>query len=156
MRKLSKSKKHAVFDTLKQAAEYYNLTVPQLKWCKSEGAPGFVHSRIHEAEFTPWLDAHRDEIPPDNSRVEAEIRAETLRKLKIANDEADGLLVSKPKLAERLSALGSEIDGVLQRKLVTDWPAAAQGMPADEMSKLGAEVKNQIVRKFKEFAAQWT
>lgn len=143
--------KHTV-DTMKQASTALGVSLKVLKRAKAAGCPGFVKgSRVELNATRKWLEENPETGDADAGHDE-QLKAERVRKLRIENDKAEGLLISKAELAERLIGLCGQIDGTLKNKLCTEWPAAGAGMPADELAKFGIETHRSIVQQFKAFA----
>jgi hypothetical protein len=146
------------WDTLKQAAKALDLTLPQIKWLKANGAPGFHDSRVHPAELRPWLKDHASEIPEPSELVGADEENKRLRneKLRIEIGKLKGDFISKTELAEELKKLTTATDGILKRRLIVEWPAKGAGMSAPELEKWGIEIHGRIVDDFEDFKKKWT
>jgi hypothetical protein len=98
MRKTLSSK---VFDTLKQAAEFYGLALPQMKWLKAN-ATGFKNGRVHDAELGPWIKSNRDSIPSVEELIGNKERIEGLRarKLELEIGKLEGDFISRIELRD--------------------------------------------------------
>lgn len=67
-----------------------------------------------------------------------------------------GDMLSRQELADRVKALGSEINATLMKALVTEWPGQAAGLGSAELRELGEQTHRAIVRRFRQWAeAEW-
>lgn len=108
-----------VWDTIAQAAAALNVPKGVISRAKDEGAPGFRGGRIYAAEFEPWFHPWLDELEKANSggesidELERQRCREQVRKLKIANDHKDGILMLRSDHDAEMRSLASEVQKVL-------------------------------------------
>ena len=92
-------------------------------------------------------------------RATSDDRKENIRlkneKLAVEIGLLKGKFIDREELAGRLRGLCTEVNATLIQQLTVAWPAAAAGLPPDELRALGVKTHSAIVNRFKDFAAQW-
>jgi hypothetical protein len=108
------------YASMKQAAAALKLPNWKLKWAKNHGCPAFRANRVYRVELIEWLAEHGQDAgdgPPVDgidAKKEAEV-AERVRKLKLANDEREGLLIRRAWVIERFARAAGEINALRGR-----------------------------------------
>jgi hypothetical protein len=100
-------------------------------------------------DLPAWL----AKLPPDDPKTENwRLRNDKLRR---EIGELDRKLISRDDVARRLGSLCAFVDADLKQKLTVEWPRAGQGLPSEELQKLGVELHTKIVASFHKFAGEW-
>lgn len=84
-----------------------------------------------------------------------EIDAEKLRKLKRENDEGDGRLADKEKLAEAVGPLLTSFRDLSYQKLENEIPMAMAGMDVPQARIIGRRYADELLRKLQDIFRAW-
>ena len=80
---------------------------------------------------------------------------EEWRKLKLANDEREGLLISKASVIGSIQRLNPKIDSLLEQKIVNEYPAAVAGLDVPAAREFGKRFADEIRREWAAFKQEW-
>ena len=141
--------KSRLFDSMSQAASAMELPTELLKRAKAGGCPAFrPGGRVDEVGLREWLAAHGDEITEGDTKLSLQIEKlrEEVRKLRLVNDERDGVLVEKSKVIAAIQRAGAA------------WHSARLRIEAQEPAKLVGinavpEMAGQVKRLMDEVTA---
>jgi len=110
MKTKNKPKTHA-YQSMKDASAEMGIPIDVLKWAKSQGAPGFVGSRVRNDQLVLWL-ASNQPAPGDPTIGKAAATLarilEQVRDLKRRNDEKERALVPVAWVSERMGSACSQ------------------------------------------------
>ena len=123
------------------------LTEDQLKRAKAAGCPAFRGSRVFLDELLLWWDEHAEAIPTGDSeldRINRELAAEKLRKVRFANDVAEGKYVEIGAYSSRVEKLAGDTLALLRRKLEDEAPRRQQGKTEEELRAINAQLVDEI------------
>ncbi len=153
-----RSKKHEVinrpkkFSSIDQIAEETGLAWRTIK------------KRLKAAGMLPLRGQKRADIldaikPPagdkDGDSIKEKKTFEEWRKLKLANDENEALLIPRAAVAETIFKMGPRIAGVLEARLVNQYPTETPGLDVIGMREYGRKLAAQILTEFQSFADLW-
>jgi hypothetical protein len=93
--------------------------------------------------------AHRP-APLKDEKTEEEIR-----KLRMANDEKAGLLISKAIVADSVRRLQAKVKPLLFQKLMNEYPASVAGMTVAQARDYGGRLFDKVMREFQSWADLW-
>lgn len=103
------------------------------------------------ADNTSLLDEDDEEL----ATMKLAIATEQARKLKIANDEAEGLLTRMEDLAAAASPALAAIKDALYQKLENEIPIATAGVDVAQARIIGKRVADELLRKWQEVFRAW-
>lgn len=88
----------------------------------------------------------------------AKIEDEQWRKLKIANDHRDGILISKSEVGGKLRTLAETQRGICRQKLENEYPALIPGLTPEqraELRKRGKELVDDLAKRMQRLVDAW-
>jgi len=91
----------------------------------------------------------------DGDSIKERKTFEEWRKLKLANDENEALLIPRALVAETVFKLGPRISAVLEARLVNQYPTETPGLDVIGMREYGRKLAAQILTEFQSFADVW-
>ncbi|PAW89511.1 MAG: hypothetical protein B9S33_02665 [Pedosphaera sp. Tous-C6FEB] len=91
----------------------------------------------------------------DGDSIKEKKTFEEWRKLKLANDENEALLIPRAVVAETIFKMGPRIAGVLEARLVNQYPTETPGLDVIGMREYGRKLAAQILTEFQSFADLW-
>lgn len=133
------------FDTMESAAGALGLSVKAIKRIKAAGCTAFRNGRIHEKELLEYVSAHRAELetPGSTDSLKEQKLSEEIRKLRIANDGREKLVIGREAVAAALAEWARSFSELLEAKLENEWPALVHGMELAEIRAKGKELADQ-------------
>ena len=140
------AKASRLFDSMSQAASAMELPTELLKRAKARGCPAFrPGGRVDEVGLREWLAAHGDEITEGDTKLSLQIEKlrEEVRKLRLVNDERDGVLVEKSKVIDAIQRAGAAWHSERLR-MEAEWPAKLAGIVS--VPEMASKVKEQMDR----------
>jgi hypothetical protein len=90
-----------------------------------------------------------------NSKLRDRKLLEEIRKLRIANDLAEGKVVEKTKVADAVRNCLGRLPAMIEQRLLNEYPAAAAGKSAPEIREQGRKLYDEIVAGFRELEVLW-
>jgi hypothetical protein len=111
---------------------------------------------VDMAVLKKWIGENKDALSAkgDLSLKDQKLNEE-IRKLKIANDKADKLVVSKSAGKTCINACVEKIRHFLEQKLENEYPSAVAGMDVPQARVYGRRVHDQIVLELQKLHAEW-
>jgi len=146
--------KSRLFDSMASASAAMGVSKDVLKAAKEKGCPAFKGSRVDEKSFRDWFKAHASELQSacQKSSLRDQKISEEIRKLKNANDRAEGKLQDAAKEGEWLGKIMGEARAVLEQKLVNEYPAMVQQLEAPAIRARGKQLFDEIMSKLNPLA----
>jgi hypothetical protein len=150
-----------VADTIEAAAGLTGYTETFLRHLKGKGVPAFRSGRIYVDELEAYYEENRGEMEKlekecdDLDGVDAELQRERLRKARLANDQAAGLLIEKADVARRVEPLAVELKNMLRRALEDDLPRELVGKSEEQIRIKLTEVVDELIQKLHD-GTEWT
>ncbi len=92
---------------------------------------------------------YQRELDDTEREVKQKIEDEKHRKLKLANDEKDGLLTDTQKLAESVLPMFAAIKELTYQRLVDEIPIAMAGVDVPQARILGRRYADELILKWK-------
>lgn len=83
------------------------------------------------------------------------ILRENWRKLKIANDRQEGLLIEKSKVYEQTSYMAEKIKNLLENKLVNEYPTIVAGLDVPDIRIYGRKLFEEICYEIQSWSDDW-
>lgn len=146
-------------DSMKQASGLSGIPLEVLKRIKRDGCPAFVNSRVNIQDLNNWVKYHGLEKYRKNlgekEQFELDLVKERFRKLKLENDEKEGVVISREDVKSVLFAIGKQINAILGRKLENEMPVKWAGREVEELRKEGRLLRDEICREFREGVKEW-
>lgn len=145
------------FDTMKQAASAMGLELKTLKKAKGAGCPAFRGSRVYREQLSAWLEEHRAEIVASRSKEDVQIEKllEEVRKLRIANDQKDRIVILKDKVKGANATCIERVRTMLEQKLENEYPSAVAQMDVPQARVYGRRLGDQILLEFQKLSEVW-
>lgn len=125
-RELKSSKQPRIVEKIAAACNLAEVSEDIAKRAKSLGCPAFkAGNRIDWLELKEWCAANTEKLKIAGERLSLRDQKlnEEIRKLKIANDEAEGLSVPISWMSDRDARLAALFKPMLYSKLVDEAPA---------------------------------
>lgn len=119
-------KSSKVAENLSQAASLIGCDVALLRMAKAKGCDAFMAgNRIDTVRAKKWIAEHADELKTEGDKLSLRDQKlnEEIRKLKIANDTKEKLVILRADVARRDSMLAERFKSTLYSKLVDEAPA---------------------------------
>lgn len=91
-----------------------------------------------------------------SNKLKDEELIEKIRKLRIANDREDGLLIPKVKVAESLRRCLSPAVATLEQRLVNEYPTAVAGLDVPQARIYGKRLCDEIIGQIQSLEKEWT
>lgn len=147
--------KHS-FPSIAAASARLGISITLLKDAKRRGCPAFrARGSIKEAELTAWLAEHSAELASGEMALRDRKTLEEIRKLKIANDFKEGVLIRRQSVVESIGRVAAAIDGLLERKLCEEYPSAVAGLDVAQARIYGRRLSDSIRELFMALAKEW-
>ena len=104
-----------------------------------------------------WIVANKDKLLESGSDLSLKDQklSEEIRKLKLANDKADKLVVSKSGGKAVIQTCVERIRHFLEQKLENEYPSAVAGMDVPQARVYGRRVHDYIVAELQKLHAEW-
>lgn len=112
--------------------------------------PPDSHTR---AEILDALKPKSGDKPGDS--IKEKKTFEEWRKLKLANDEREGLLISKASVIGSIQRLNPKIDALIEQKIVNEYPAAVAGLDVPAAREFGKRFSDELRREWAAFREEW-
>lgn len=141
-------------DTIEAAAGATGYSERFLSALKGRGCAAFRGSRVYLDELEAYylenqaecsaLEAQCDEV----DEIDAELKRERVRKLRIANDQAEGLLISRADQAAAVESLASELKHHLRTQLEETMPRRLVGKSESEIRTAAGQLVDELCAIF--------
>lgn len=146
-----------VFDSMGQASAGMGVSLEAVRAAKRAGCPAFhLGGRVDEAEFLRWLKSNPAVLvasPPTSKDKKVD---EEWRKLRIANDAKEKMLVPRLKVQEAIVQCATEVKRILYQRLEQEYPSAVSGLgdPA-QVRVYGRRLGDEILKEFQALGERW-
>jgi predicted transcriptional regulator len=150
--------KSRIVESIPAAAALLGCEPELVKRAKRLGCPAFKPgNRIAVEELRKWIAGNADELKAtgDNVSLKDQKLNEEIRKLRIANDRADKLVVNKQAVKGVINACVERIRHFLEQKLENEYPSAVAGMDVPQARVYGRRVHDQIILEHQKMAEEW-
>lgn len=150
-----------IADTIEAAAGMTGYSETFIRALKGQGLPCFRSGRIYVDELEAHIADHPEEMEAlerqadDIDGMDNDLKRERVRKIRLANDQAAGLLLPKSAVAAQVEQLGNELKNLLRRSLEDDLPRELVGKNEDQIRTRLIEVVDDIVGRFHD-GTEWT
>lgn len=131
------------YDSLKAASSALNIPRGVLQRAKDLGCSNFRSGRVYVDGLQKWITDHHAEFAGNDS-LKGQKLAEEVRKLKINNDKAAHLLVSKGKIIQFFNEFAGEFRGQAHQVLENEYPTAVAGMDPPQARILGKRLADKL------------
>jgi hypothetical protein len=121
-------------------------------------------ARLKAAGLLPIEGRTRAEIldaikPPTGDKpgdsIKEKLVFEQWRKFKLANDEREGLLISKASIIGSIQRLNPKVDALIEQKIVNEYPAAVAGLDVPAAREFGKRFADELRREWAAFREEW-
>jgi len=130
--------------SLRHASGMTGYPLTALQWAKGEGCPAIdSHSRVNIAEFKKWMAANESRMPKSSPKDQKVI--EEVRKLRIANDAKEKLLLRADEVVASWSTQYAFIKKTLIQKLENEYPTAVAGLDVPQARIYGKRLVDEIL-----------
>ena len=126
--------KAKVFDTMKAAAAGLGLNIAVVKRAKAAGCQAFRGSRVYGAELQAFVASHPELMKAQpTGDIKLQKLREEHRKLKLANDVKEGVLVSRAWIAERMRNAAGRYN-TFRARAEAEYPMRFDAIPKGDLS----------------------
>lgn len=148
-------KEQTIFKSYPAAASFMGYSPGFLKQLRDVGSPGFsANGTIDTKLIRAWMLENPTKIPTP-SHWKDSLGMEKLRGEKRKNDMADGLLVKKSDVAERLQRIFRPMVSRIEQMLTNEYPAKVVGLDVPSARIYGKRVLDMILDAHREAATEW-
>jgi hypothetical protein len=145
----------AVVKSFAAAAAKLGHSVEFLKSVRDVGAAGFhLDGRIDTKAAHAWMMANPDKIPKTIG-WKSDLGLEKLRAEKRRNDQAEGLLIEKAKVAELFQRIFRPALAKIEQMLVNEYPSKVSGLDVPAARVYGKRILDLIIEAHREAAMEW-
>jgi len=150
-----KAKEQVTVRTFANASTILGWSVGFLKQIRDAGAAGFKASgRIDCEAVKAWMLANATALPAPTVWKDA-LGTEKLRDAKRRNDLADGLLVEKRVVAEKLQQIFRPMVARVEALLTNEYPAKVVGLDVPSARIYGKRIFDVFLDAHREAALEW-
>lgn len=147
-------------ESLKAAAVLLGIDVSMVKRAKELGSPAFrPGNRIEVDALRKWIAEHalemRSPVVSMKDQKTNEKIDEEIRKLRLANDQKEGLLVEKARGIAINEDVCAKVAELLEQKLENEYPAAVAKLSVAEVRQYGRQLRDLIVTQVQSLAVLW-
>lgn len=148
-----------VWRSKKAASAAMGIPVATLDSLRDAGSNAFRHGRIYEEDVLRDLEDRKvagEPMVQSEFVLKDQKTAEDIRRLRIANDLAEGKSVEVQHVSKVIGRLGPRISDLLDRKLRLEYPNAVEGLKAAQIAEYGQRLADQILQEFRALGGLWT
>lgn len=127
-----------------------------MKRAKEMACPAFrPGNRINLDELKKWIAEHSEELKTVALSLKDQKLNEEIRKLKIANDSKEKLVVLRDNVKSACGACIDKIRTFLEQKLENEYPSAVVGMEVPQARVYGRRVNDQVLLELQKLREVW-
>lgn len=136
-----------VFDSMASAASGLKISLEIVRRAKKHGCSAFRGSRVDGNMLKKYIAEHSDELKAmgDEISLRETKLSEEIRKLRIKNDRDEGKSVPKVEVASAIRRALAGVAGILEAKLVAEWPSAVAGLDPAQARVYGRRLYDDVM-----------
>jgi len=149
--------KQKLYDSMASASGASGISVDLLKRAKRAGCPMFKGSRVNINGLQKWISDNQDKIKSatESDTLKEQKLSEEVRKLKLANDIKERLLVQKFEVASAIRRALAQVATLSESKLVNEYPTAVAGLDCPQARVYGKRLHDALMEECQKLAKEF-